>query len=712
MCVIFHDEENPKIYKTRIVLESAAWLICWVILCLYGIIMSEVHFNGNSRNICGKKLFKPRTRTQPPLSARRESQNMKPLTESHDPTDRSGDPNRMGEEKIYDSLFEDCPMSLWEEDFSLVKGKIDDLINSGVVDLENYFDHHPDLIKECVELVKIIRVNKRTLELYGAQTEDSLLRGLPQIFFHDSYDAFREAILALSRGATVYGGETTNRTLRGDTLYILLTCSIPAGCENTWEKVYISIIDITPLKMTEQRLKENEENYRNVVERVNDGIVIIQDEVIKYVNPRLATMLGYEQEELLHTSPFDYVHPEEISHTKVLYTRRLAGDESPSIYEIRIKRRDSTFLPVEINAGLTTYQGKPADLVIIREVSASKNVEQALKRSRERYWNLIESAPDGIITLDMKGNIVECNTMALRVTGLSRGDVIGNHFSKLKILRKRDIPTYLKIFASILRGTPPPAFETTWVDGKGNKNYSEIRVGLIKEEGKMIGIQAIARDINERKKIEEQIKASLKEKEILLKEIHHRVKNNLQVISSLLNLQSGYVADETTREMFKESQNRIRSMALVHEKLYQSKNVADINLREYVRALVIELARSYGEKSDRVNMKFDMDPVSLGIDAAITCGLIINELISNALKHAFPRDRRGKITISLHQEGDSIELKVSDTGIGLPRKIKMKQTESLGLRLVKILVEDQLGGKITVRRKDGTQFYIMFPHAA
>ncbi|MBU7031531.1 MAG: PAS domain S-box protein [Theionarchaea archaeon] len=674
--------------------------------------MTERHFSRKSRTIHDRKSRNPPAPAMISSSEKGEPHTEKSRSQSHIPLNVWCDPDKRDEETIRGDLFEDCPLSIWEEDFSLVKEKLDDLVSSGVTDLEGYFDLHPDFIEECVKLVRIIRVNRRTLELYGVQKKDSLLRGLPQVFLPNTYDTFRKGICAMSKGFMVYESETINRTFKGDTLHILLKCSIASGYEQTWGKVYVSIVDITPQKMAEKCLKENEENYRNVVERANDGIVIIQDDVIAYTNPRMATMLGYEQEELLNTSPFDYIHPGEISSTRELYTRRLAGEESPSIYTIHLQKRDGTYLPVEINAGLTTYQGKLADLVIIRDVTPSKKMEQDLKRSRERYWSLIESAPDGIIALNLKGIIIECNSMALRVTGLTREEVIGNHFSRLKILRKQDLPTYLKTFAAILRGTLPPAFETTWVDDAGNSNYSEIRIGVIKEDGKMVGIQAIARDINERKKIELQIQASLKEKEILLKEVHHRVKNNLQVVSSLLNLQSGYVTDETTREMFKESQDRIRSMALVHEKLYQSKNMADINFSEYVCALITDLARSFGEKSNRITTRFNIDSVLLDIDTAITCGLIITELISNSYKHAFPENLKGTITVSLHQEKDRFVLAVSDTGIGLSRKIKINQTASLGLRLVSILVEDQLGGKLTVKREEGTHFYITFPRPA
>jgi two-component sensor histidine kinase len=215
-------------------------------------------------------------------------------------------------------------------------------------------------------------------------------------------------------------------------------------------------------------------------------------------------------------------------------------------------------------------------------------------------------------------------------------------------------------------------------------------------------------EIADRKQAEEQIKASLEEKELLLKEIHHRVKNNLQVISSLLYLQSKQIEDQTTLSMFHESRHRVRSMALVHEKLYQTKDLASVDFSEYVRQLASYLLRSYGATSNQITLEIDVDRVSLGIDTAIPCGLIVNELVSNSLKHAFPGGQKGKILIELQTTQDGqYALTIGDNGTGIPTNLNLQTTESLGLQLVSTLV-DQLGGDIKVNQKNGTKFEITF----
>ena len=215
-------------------------------------------------------------------------------------------------------------------------------------------------------------------------------------------------------------------------------------------------------------------------------------------------------------------------------------------------------------------------------------------------------------------------------------------------------------------------------------------------------------DITERKYAADKIKTSLREKEVLLREVHHRVKNNMQVISSLLNLQAGYIKDAEALEMFKDCQNRVRSMALMHEKLYQSRNLASIDFSKYIRSLTNDLLRLYSVNTNAIKLKVDAGDALLDINTAIPCGLIINELISNSLKHAFPDSRNGKISIKLLSDNDNkYTLVVSDNGIGLPENLDFRNTESLGLQLVNTLT-DQLHGTIEVDGSGGTSVKIIF----
>lgn len=251
-------------------------------------------------------------------------------------------------------------------------------------------------------------------------------------------------------------------------------------------------------------------------------------------------------------------------------------------------------------------------------------------------------------------------------------------------------------------------FEVKLFNEEGNAYWAEVFLEpVLDNNGEVYELSGIAHNITERKIAEEQIRQSLKEKEVLLKEVHHRVKNNLQVISSILNLQSTYARDSSTLNLLKECQNRIKSMAFIHESLYQTKDFSEINFSEYVIMLVKNLMHSYSSIDNRIKTRFEVENLLLNLDTSIPCGLIVNELVSNALKYAFPHNKEGYIFVLLKKTGDKIVLSISDNGVGLPKEIDFRNTESLGLQLVVTLVE-QIGGEIAINTEKGTNFTITF----
>ena len=218
----------------------------------------------------------------------------------------------------------------------------------------------------------------------------------------------------------------------------------------------------------------------------------------------------------------------------------------------------------------------------------------------------------------------------------------------------------------------------------------------------------VVQDVTDRKEFENSLKTSLAEKEVLLREIHHRVKNNLQIISSLLNLQTVYIDDEEALNLFKESQNRVKSMSMIHESLYQSRDLAHIDFSIYLSRLCNELLSSYGVNINLITLKTDLEKIFLDINTAIPCGLIITELFTNSIKYAFPEARKGIIDIKFQLDtDDNFILEVSDNGVGFPDDIDFENTKSLGMRLVSSLV-DQLDGTIELDNSSGTRFIIKF----
>jgi hypothetical protein len=236
-------------------------------------------------------------------------------------------------------------------------------------------------------------------------------------------------------------------------------------------------------------------------------------------------------------------------------------------------------------------------------------------------------------------------------------------------------------------------------------DFSAAPIGRTRDGRRMV--LSMAMDITERKIAEDQLKTSLEEKEILIREIHHRVKNNLMVISSLIGLQLESIEDARYRGVFREIQNRVKSMSLVHEKLYQSKGLARIDFKDYVTGLSSELAKSILMEDGRISVEVDMEGVYLGIDTAIPCGLIINELLSNSFKYAFPDRRNGCVYIRIRRLDGQIELVAGDDGVGIPPEIDPAKTKTLGLHIVDMLVK-QIRGSIELVRGAGTEFRIKF----
>jgi PAS domain S-box-containing protein len=254
-------------------------------------------------------------------------------------------------------------------------------------------------------------------------------------------------------------------------------------------------------------------------------------------------------------------------------------------------------------------------------------------------------------------------------------------------------------------------FEISVNDKNNNKIYLEVFLNpVFDKENNVVEVSGIAHNITEKNLNQEKITQSLNEKEVLLKEVHHRVKNNMQVISSILNLQSSYVKDEYALGLLKESQNRIKTMAYIHESLYQNKTFTSINFSEYVSTLTNNILQSYAASVQKVRLALDVQKVILNLDTSIPAGLIINELVTNSIKHAFSAVNDGIILINLYTKNNALFLEVSDNGKGFPKEIDFKNTNSLGLQLVNTLIE-QLNGSIELKENKykGTSFFINFP---
>ncbi|OPX29440.1 MAG: hypothetical protein B1H06_01520, partial [Candidatus Cloacimonas sp. 4484_143] len=334
-----------------------------------------------------------------------------------------------------------------------------------------------------------------------------------------------------------------------------------------------------------------------------------------------------------------------------------------------------------------------------------KRVEEEISIQKSYFENLFQMSPDALVILNNGVEIVQINSEFEKLFGYTEKEVIGKFINNLIVpeeLNEESIG-----YAKAITSGKTISFESV----RNHKNGTKIDIEAIGKPIKLgenqLALLVIYRDISVRKKHEQQIMRDLEEKEVLLKEVHHRVKNNMQVISSMLKLQSRYIDDKKALELFKNSQDRVKSMALIHERIYNSPDLASVNFEEYVRNLAHNLFVSSRINSNNVVLEIDIKNIAVNMNKAVPLGLIINELISNALKHAFPNERKGKLSISIKKKKDKFELIVADDGVGCKKDLEFEKADTLGLQLVHALTQ-QLKGELQFNSGNGTRFILTF----
>ena len=394
---------------------------------------------------------------------------------------------------------------------------------------------------------------------------------------------------------------------------------------------------------------------------------------------------------------------------------------------------EATKLRIEAEARLSAIPKSPADLtpagiehtlheLRVHQIELEMQNEElrqsqaALHVAHERYFDLYDMAPVGYVTISKNGMIIEANLTATTLLGVTRRALVSMPFSKFIFPEDQDVYYFhLKALFDAFVAEPdhpekPDAFEVRMLNPLHNHFWACLDCMTLMGSDHQPTCRIALSDITPRKQAAIALNQSLREKESMLKEIHHRVKNNLQIISSLLHLQSNQIENPVTKEVLLDMQNRVKSMAIIHEHLYVSNNFNAVDLEVYLTQLCNKLFRSMTDGSGKIHLTLNLSPVHLEIDKAIPCGLLVNELVTNTFKHAFPENRCGELLVELlpleHIPGWRI--RVADNGIGLPAGFSLDHVRSLGLKLVADLTR-QLGGKLHIAPGPGTVFAFEFP---
>jgi two-component system, chemotaxis family, CheB/CheR fusion protein len=469
--------------------------------------------------------------------------------------------------------------------------------------------------------------------------------------------------------------------------------------------VQVNVRDVTKRNRAVQDLRESEERFRLLVDSVRDYALFQMDPGgrITSWNSGAERLLGYSETEIIGQSAVRLFTPEDAAQgeaTRELETARTTGGADNERWHIR--KDGSRFFASGVVTTVRDQAGRLRGFAkVMRDITERKKAEEQLKQQAQ----LLELAQDIIIVRGLDGRISFWNDAASAAYGWSGEEAVGKiSYELLQTVFPEPLSNIQAVLLTknrwegeLLQTRRDGAQITVW--SRWALQFDSL--------GKPVGVLVINSDITARKRADEQLRASLREKEVLLKEIHHRVKNNLQVIASLLSLQSEHIADSKVLAMLEEMNNRVRSIAAIHEMLYGSADLSRIDFASYLNTIAKDLMSFFSDRAGKVRVQVDAAPISLDITKAAPCGLIVNELMTNSFKHAFPDDRQGVITVSLRCPEEECVLEIADNGVGMPAALDPRSATSMGLQLLGLLVQ-QLKGKLEIDRTSGTRFTITF----
>jgi len=478
-------------------------------------------------------------------------------------------------------------------------------------------------------------------------------------------------------------------------------------------------IDISEHKRTEKALEQSKKSYAAIYNSSTDCIFIHDGKTGEIVDVNQATIdtFGYSKDEItkLNVGDFSLNEPPYTQKEAAAFIHK-AVKEGPQFFDWLAKKKNGELIWFENSLQYVELAGEKRVLVVGRDITERKQAEEALRISEEQYRLLFESANVGIF-IAQDGYVKTPNPYLYQITGYTLAELDEQPFTQF--IHPEDLPLVAKRHQERLSGKPglPPAYDFRIISKDGTILWVQLSTVLIEWHGKPATLNFL-HNITERIHAEERVIQELKQKNILLQELYHRTKNNMQVITAMLELQSQkYILEhpiniegfEFIQKTYQEMINRINAMALVHQKLYQTQDLSQINLNEYIRELVSMISRSYARQSANVTLDFNLEDVFVLIDSAIPLGLVLNELVTNTYKHAFPGNNRGVLKINLKRDKqDMIHLRIEDNGVGLPAGMDLRKVDSMGLDTIINLVEYQLRGSFSYRVENGLKWDIEY----
>jgi PAS domain S-box-containing protein len=553
--------------------------------------------------------------------------------------------------------------------------------------------------------------NKAAEDLLGINKEKAIGKSFGKLNLLPPKDFLKASrlMLKLSRGRSVEGEEFQLKHKNG-TLIPVEVNAYPMKIKN--ETVVLGIArNISERKRAEELLQESEEKHRKLIETTSEGFWLINHERINIdVNQSLCDILGYSRDEMIGKTPSDFVDKvnNEIFTKQILLSQRTKH----RTYEISLKRKDGTNVPTLFSAtSIFDKKGKPSgSFAFVTDITEKKKAEINLSKSEKKYRDLFEKSKDAILIIHNR-KFVDCNEATINMLRYqTKDEFLDTHPSELSPEIQPDgKKSFIKANQMMDTAINNGSHRFEWLHKRSNGDIFPVEVLLttISVEEKNQIIHTVWRDITERKQAEEQIRKDLKEKDTLLKELYHRTKNNMQIISAMLSMQARKSESNYVAQSFREIINKINAMSLVHEKLYHSKDLNRINLKEYLQDLIKLLLNSFNHQEGKITTRFVLADVFLTIETANPLGIVINELVTNIFKHGFKDQDECIITIDLEQDSTgTINLMIADNGAGIPEGTDLRKIGSMGLQTVFSLIEYQIKGKISYENDQGLKWHI------
>ncbi|MEM3341872.1 MAG: PAS domain S-box protein, partial [Thermoplasmata archaeon] len=554
---------------------------------------------------------------------------------------------------------------------------------------------------------KILYANPHTQVWTGLSKENIIGKNIYEIICPESREDLERVILTSKQNPASAHAELIFHSCSGEHHYIYLKAMYLKNASEDEGVIHCIMINIDEFAKIETSLRNSEEKFRSIVEGVNDIIYFLNPElVITYMSSAVEKLYGLCVSEIVGKHIAALIHPDDYAELIKIIEEAKSGISKKAEFRLRYGNWSiwvtTTLKPVIEKGELAGFVG------VFIDVDKEHKAFEALNEREEILRTICENLNvDAVFSISEEGIVDYITPSILNITGYSDKEIIGKSFFDFVAPEQRD--KFIELTEKRHSVNEFTNFEFTYIDRHGASHWLRTSTKDVYKDGKLVGRKGIISDITHLKQTEDKLKKELEEKQVLIKEVHHRVKNNLQVIVSLLNMQSRSVKDPYDQMLFQDSINRVKSLALVHEKLYQSPDLKNIDFKDYITKLCNHLLSIYRDKVSKVRLDLKIEKINVDINKAIPLGLMLNEILSNSLKYAFPQNQPGFVFVWMYLQEGSVVVEAGDDGVGLPEGFDPSKSKSLGMQLLASLPA-QLGGTLTRESADkGVRYKITFP---